>query len=198
VAAGPDREHIVGKRKKPEGLAGWFGQVVAWLVILSVAAMVTVGVLIPRLGGATPYTILTGSMRPQLPPGTLVVVKPASADEIGIGDVITYQLESGKPAVVTHRVVSTSFNGKGEHIFRTQGDANNVADAKPVLEVQIKGKVWYSVPYLGHVNNAITGKERSLTMIIVVSGLLLYSAYMFTGALRDRVDRRRENVGSPS
>ena len=184
------------KRKKPTGLAGWFGQVVAWLVILTVAAMVTVGVLIPRLGGATPYTVLTGSMRPHLPPGTLVVIKPTPADEIGVGDVITYQLESGEPAVVTHRVVATSFNGKGEHIFRTQGDANNVADAKPVLEVQIRGKLWYAVPYLGQVNNAITGKERSLTLIIVVSGLLLYSAFMFTGALRDRTRKTEKAVAA--
>ncbi len=40
------------------------------------------------------------------------------------------------------------------------------------------------MPYLGYVNNAITGKERHITMIIVVSGLLLYAAYMFTSAFR--------------
>ncbi len=189
---------MTGNRKKPGSLFGWFGQVVAWLVILSVAAMVTAGVLIPRLGGATPYTILTGSMRPDMPPGTLAVVKPTSAEDIRAGDVITYQLESGKPAVVTHRVVSVGFNGKSERVFRTQGDANNVADAKPVMGVQVKGKLWYSVPYLGHVNNAITGKERSLTMIIVVSGLLLYASYMFTTALRDRTGRSLETQESSS
>ena len=180
----------MGVRKSSGHLAGWFGQVVAWLVIASVAAVVTVAVLVPRLGGATPYTILTGSMRPDLPPGTLVVVKPAPTDEIGIGTVITYQLNSGEPTVVTHRVVSVGFDGKGKRVFTTQGDANNVADAKAVMPVQVKGKVWYSVPYLGRVNNAITGKERSFTMIVVVSGLLLYATFMFTGALRDRVSRR--------
>ena len=72
---------------------------------------------------------------------------------------------------------------RGKHDFTTQGDANNVADAEQVGPVQIKGKLWYSVPYLGYVNNAITGKERHVTMIIVVSGLLLYAAYMFSGVL---------------
>ncbi len=62
----------------------------------------------PRLGGATPYTVLTSSMEPEYPPGTLVVVRPVPIEEIGIGDVITYQLESGEPTVVTHRVVGLS------------------------------------------------------------------------------------------
>ncbi len=179
----------MGKRKKPDSLAGWLSQVVAWLVILAVALAITVAVLVPRLGGATPYTILTGSMRPNMPPGTLVVIKEAPVEDIGIGTVITYQLNSGEPTVVTHRVVSLGFDGKGKRVFTTQGDANNAPDAKQVLPVQVKGKLWYKVPYLGYVNNAITGKERHITMIIVVSGLLLYAAYMFTSAFRGRGHR---------
>lgn len=172
-----------------KGLVGWIIQVFAWLVILSVAIAVTVAVLIPRISGATPYTILTGSMQPSIPPGTLVVMKPVPVEEIGLGTVVTYQLKSGEPTVVTRRVVSTGMNGKGERVFRTQGDANNAADAKPVRPVQIKGALWYKVPYLGYVNKYITGKERHITMIIVVSGLLLYAAFMFTSAMRDRVKK---------
>ncbi len=167
-------------------VAGWLGQVLAWIVILAVAGVLVVSVLIPRFGGATPYTILTGSMRPQMPPGTLAVIKPVDTDSLGLGTVVTYQLESGEPAVVTHRIVSVGINGRGERVFTTQGDANESPDVKQVLPVQIKGKLWYDVPYLGYVNSAITGKERHITMIIVVSGLLLYSAYMFGSAFRSR------------
>lgn len=177
-------------------VVGWIGQVFAWLVILVVVSVLAVAVLIPRLGGATPYTILTGSMRPDLPPGTLVVVKPIDAEKIGVGSVVTYQLESGKPTVVTHRVVSAGIDGRGEPTFTTQGDANSAPDAKPVMPVQIKGKVWYSVPYLGHVNNEITGKERHMTTVIVVSFLLLYAAYMFTSSLRDRLRISRHRAAS--
>ncbi len=161
----------------------------AWLVILAIAGVVTVAVLVPRLGGATPYTILTGSMRPDMPPGTLAVVKPISVDNIAVGDVVTYQLNSGEPTVVTHRVTAMGTTVKGKLTFTTQGDANDVADAKQVRPVQIKGKLWYSVPYLGYVNNAITGNERRVTMIVVVSGLLLYASYMFAGAFHGRTRR---------
>lgn len=179
-------------------ILGWLGQVLAWLTILGISAILVMAVLVPRIAGATPYTILTGSMRPSMPPGTLVVVRPVPASDVGVGTVITYQLESGKPTVVTHRVVSMGVTGAGKTVFTTQGDANNAADAKPVMPVQIKGKLWYKVPYVGYVNNVITGKERHITMIIVVSGLLMYAAFMFTSSLRDRFrkTRHRKSVGA--
>jgi signal peptidase len=153
--------------------------------------LLTLAVLVPRVGGATPYTILTGSMEPGLPPGTLVVVKPVPADRIGIGSVITYQLDSGRPTVVTHRVVRVGIDGTGDRIFSTQGDANNAPDSEPVLPAQVKGEVWYSVPYLGHVNNAIGGDERSLVVYAVAFGLILYAGVMFASAARGRRSPRR-------
>ena len=84
-------------RAEKHSILGWTGQVLAWFVIAGVLVLLTLAVLVPRVGGATPYTILTGSMEPGLPPGTLVVVKPVPADRIAIGSVITYQLDSGTP-----------------------------------------------------------------------------------------------------
>ena len=178
------------------GILGWIGQVLAWLFILSVTATLVAAVLIPRVAGATPYTILTGSMQPKLPPGTLVVVRPVDADEIGSGTVITYQLESGKATTVTHRVVSQGFNGKGELQFQTQGDANNTPDENWVKPVQIMGERWYAVPYLGYANNMLPGKERQMAVYIVAALLLGYAAFMFTGTIRDRV-RRGNNPAAP-
>lgn len=170
----------------------WVRSIFVWLVILGAIAAITVAVLIPRLGGATPYTVLTGSMQPNYPPGTLVVIKPAEIDDIRVGDVITYQLESGQHAVATHRVVDRRTNLRGETIFITQGDANSIPDAEPVQPVQIRGKLWYSVPYLGYVNNAISGQMRQVVTYGVVTVLVLYAAYMFTGSVRDRANARRE------
>lgn len=170
----------------------WLGQVIAWFVIAAFVAALVATVLIPKVAGATPYTILTSSMEPRFPPGTLMVMKPQPVEEIGVGSVITYQLKSGEPTVVTHRVVGVGINGRGERTFTTQGDANNVADTKSVRPVQIKGELWYHVPYLGYVNKYVTGKERHIAMIIVVTFLFSYAVFMFTGATRDRRRRRRE------
>jgi signal peptidase len=167
-------------------VATWTVRVAAWMVILGIAAVLAAAVVVPRVGGATPYTVLTGSMTPTYPPGSLVVVRPVDPESILTGDAITYQLESGKPAVVTHRVVSQGFDGKGEVVFRTKGDANEDPDPNAVQAVQVKGEVWYSVPYLGYVNNLLTGHQRQLGVYAAAAGLLGYALLSFIGAARDR------------
>lgn len=176
----------------------FLARVAGWVVILSALGVLAVSVVIPRLAGATPYTVLTGSMSPAMPPGTLVVVRPVAPEEIGIGTVVTYQLESGKPTVVTHRVVAQRFDGKGRPAFRTQGDANDVPDAKWVLPAQIRGERWYSVPYVGRASNLLTGEERQMGVYTAAALLIAYALVMLLGAVRDHRSRRgpRTTVGA--
>lgn len=170
--------------------------VVTWAVIVAIGAALVLGVLLPRVGGGTPYTVLTGSMRPAYAPGELVVVRPVDPGSITTGDVITYQLESGDPTVVTHRVVSQGFDGEGLVVLRTKGDANDDPDPDPVREIQVRGEVWYSVPYLGYVNALLTGKERQLGVYAVAAALIGYALLSFAAAARDRRRTRtpRESV----
>lgn len=167
----------------------WAGLVLAWFVMLSVGATLLVALIVPRLAGATPYVIETSSMEPAMPPGTLVVVKSVPVGDIGVGDVVTYQIKSGEPTVVTHRVVTQGIDGTGQPRWRTQGDANGAADANWVLPVQMQGKRWYSIPYLGYVTSFVTDAQRGVLMGLVVLGLIGYAGTMFLGAVRDR---RRE------
>jgi len=158
------------------------------------ALVLLVGVLVialPMLTKSTPYTVLTGSMTPSYPAGTLVIVKPADVKQIRIGDVITYQIESDKPAVVTHRVIQIvePTTPSDSVSFITKGDANSLPDAAPVKPVQVRGVVWYAVPYIGWVNNAINGDARSVIVPIVAGGLFLYAGYMGMSTI---VDRRRK------
>lgn len=179
--------------------SGWLGQVLAWSFVIATAAVLAVTVLVPRLGGATPYTVLTSSMEPGMPPGTLVVVKPVDPDDLAVGTVITYQLESGEAAVVTHRVVAVETAINGEQRFVTQGDANDAPDPEPVLPVQIRGQRWYSVPHLGRVNQLFTGSQRQLAVYGVGSLLLAYAGLMFTSSFRERaVAARRRSEAAPA
>ncbi|AMB60560.1 hypothetical protein AWU67_13970 [Microterricola viridarii] len=147
------------------------GAVLVWIVIVVSLAAITALVLVPRVAGATPYTILTGSMEPDMPPGTIVVVKPQPFDQIRQGDVITYQIESGKPMVVTHRVVGVDVVA-GETRLVTQGDANDAPDALSVREVQVKGVVWYHVPMIGYATNLIDDQTKGIA-VRVLGGLLI-------------------------
>lgn len=178
--------------RKRRGALRWAGRAIAWVVILVASSAIVVAVLIPRIGGATPYTILTSSMEPNLPPGTLVVVKPTPVEEIGVGTVITYQLESGRKAVVTHRVTSVSYGSDGQPLFTTKGDANDAVDDAPVMPVQVKGALWYAVPRLGWASNVLDQDQRSTAVYAVAGGLGLYALSMFAGALRDTTRRRKD------
>ncbi|WP_248581360.1 signal peptidase I [Nocardioides sp. InS609-2] len=163
----------------------WIWRIGCWTVILAVSAAAAAAVLVPRLAGATPYSVLSGSMRPGLSPGTLVVVRPVEPEDIGIGTVITYQPESGR-RFVTHRVVAQGVGPDGDPVFRTQGDANGSPDKEWVRSVQVSGELWYSAPWLGHVSTVLTGRERQVGVTVVAVGLLGYALLMFAAAARDR------------
>jgi signal peptidase len=148
-----------------------------WIVIAVSLAAITALVIVPRIAGASPYTILTGSMKPDMPPGTIVVVKPLPFDEIRQGDVITYQIESGKPMVVTHRVVGISVVD-GETRLVTQGDTNDAPDALPVREVQVRGVVWYHVPMVGFATSLIDDVSKGIAVRILGGLLIAYAVYL--------------------
>ena len=170
----------------------WCGHLLAWAVIFGVLAAVTVAVLVPRVAGATPYTVLTGSMRPGLPPGTLVVVRPVPIRQVAIGDVITYQLTSGEPEVVTHRVVGQGATLGGETVVFTQGDANQVRDTAAVREVQLKGRLLYAVPVLGRLNTQLAHRDQQLATTVAAGALFAYAAWKLLLAGRVRRTEGRQ------
>jgi signal peptidase len=114
------------------------------------------------------------------------VVKPADPEEIGVGTVITYQLKSEQPTVITHRVITQAIDDQGEPVFQTQGDANPVPDRAWVRPVQIRGQEWYAVPYLGYVSNLLTGKERQMGIYLLAALLLGYAIVLLGSGLRER------------
>lgn len=85
-------------------------------------------------------TVLTGSMEPAIPVGSIVITKEQSSYEIE--DIISFQEEG---AIITHRIISID-----RERYITKGDANNVADTEEVQQKQILGKVILMIPLLGY------------------------------------------------
>lgn len=166
------------------------GRVLACVVLLVAGGALLLVVVVPRLAGATPYGVATASMRPALDVGTLVVVRPVDMDEITTGQVVTYQLRSGDPTVVTHRVVGLGTTVDGERTLLTRGDANEVADPEPVRAVQVRGALWYAVPQLGRVMGLGTPEQRRFLTTGVAVLLLGYASWLVAGEVRERRGRR--------
>lgn len=183
--------------KKEGSILRGIAQGISWVLLLFLIVVAMAVIVVPALTKSTPYTILTSSMVPTYPPGTLVIVRPVAIDDIHIGTVVTYQLESGKPELVTHRVVAINQpNMPGaEPTFVTKGDANDVPDAKAVQYLQIRGEVWYSVPYIGWINNVVNGDSRSVLIPIVAGALFIYAGYQ---VISGRMERRRQRLATQS
>ncbi len=168
---------------------GWLrrlGAVTAWTIAVLMGVLIVGLVIVPRLFGAEPFTVLTGSMRPLMPPGTMIIVRPVEFTDLRVGDVITYQLESGQAAVVTHRIVSIDIGDDGPRL-RTQGDANPSADIEPVRAEQVRGEVWYWVPYIGYVTSVGSGDGRANIVRVLGAALIVYAVYaVVMGMVRSR------------
>lgn len=184
---------MTGRRVR-RGLGYYLGLGVSWGVLGLVLGLAAILIFVPAAAGATPYTVLTSSMEPHLPPGTLLVVKPTPVDGIHIGSVVTYQVESGKPEVITHRVVEIRSESNGSRTFILKGDNNDLADPKPVIPEQIRGTLWYSVPLVGYLATALNGQSRTWLVPVAGAALLAYAAVMVVSTVVARSRKRDGRV----
>ena len=169
----------------------FLGTALSAAVLLLVVGLGLALVVIPKATGSTPLTVLTSSMEPGLSPGTVVIVRPVDANALHIGDVVTYQMVSGDAKVVTHRILSIVSNSEGSRSFIVQGDHNSAPDDDPVLAEQIQGRLWYAVPFVGYVNNVITGANRAWIIPVVTVALFGYACFMVAGVMLDRRKTRK-------
>ena len=97
-----------------------------------------------RAQGEQLVTLVSGSMAPIYPTGSVLVLEPTdAAHEVRVGDVITAAVGSGLP--LTHRVVER-VDLPSRTAFRTQGDANNAADDRLVQPAQVLGRIAGPLP----------------------------------------------------
>lgn len=129
-----------------------------------------------RLFGFQVYGVLTGSMVPAYPVGSLIYVREVDPNDLELRDVITYS--SGK-TIVTHRIVEIvrDDNNPYQLKFRTKGDANNDPDAALVGPADIIGKVAFGIPHLGTVANYIQNPPG--LYVTIFAGLALIGLVIF-------------------
>lgn len=110
--------------------------------------------------GYSVFRVVTGSMEPTIEPGALLISQEVPIEQIQVGDIICFRSREanmlGKS--ITHRVIGIYENGT-QLCLETRGDANPVADALPVLQSNLIGKV---IAYTGQ-NNVLADVMSFLT-----------------------------------
>lgn len=164
-------------------------------LILMAAAVVTL-LLLPTVlrttWGLGVTTVLTGSMRPAIDPGDLIVTKTSDAAAIRVGDVIVIDAEG---STVAHRVVETR-PVSGLNRLTTQGDANAQIDTDPVMvssSHQVP-RVIFRVPEVGSPLAFLASADAQRMAVTLLVGANLMALTLF--AMRRRsVDAHDSNEG---
>lgn len=177
---------------EPSMLRGIVRGAMAAIAVL-VIAVGCLAFVVPRFIDAVPLAVLSGSMEPVYSPGDLVISKSVPPEEIAVNDVVTFQPESGNPMLITHRVIAKSLGADGIASFTTQGDANGAAD-EPILPEQVKGKVIYSLPYLGYVTTALDPGAKAVIAALIGAGLVGYAVFMVVSSTAGKVRRTKTHV----
>lgn len=147
------------------------------LVMLFAALPLTV----PKWFGYNIYNVLTSSMEPDLPMGSVVYVKECDPASLQQGEIITFRLSRATGLVETHRVIK---NDTKMQKITTKGDANAQPDITPVQYNRVVGKVVFKIPFLGIVSEKI----QSPAGIGFCLGVFTLAILMWT--LADKMKKR--------
>ena len=161
------------------------------LCIYVVAQVLSCGYV--KIGPYSLFRVVTGSMEPAMPVGTLLVSKAVDMDQVQLRDIVCFRAtvlgQAGE--VVTHRVVGISQMVNGGILLETKGDANVIADIEYVTQNNFVGLVtWYSKSGnpLPDIMSFLTSRGGFLLCIIVpclfIVGMILKSC---VGGIREEL-----------
>ena len=136
--------------------------------------------------GLEPYTVLSPSMEPKYPTGSLIYVKAVDTADLKEKDVITFRMTNG--TIATHRIVEIV-----DQSFRTKGDNNNMVDASLVAKENVVGKTVFCIPLLGYFAQYVQTKAGNIVVICFGVAMILF--VVFVDLLTDDKKVKKESKG---
>ena len=153
------------------------------LIAVSIFVLMTVVMTpagqVPQVMSFSILQVLTGSMEPAIPEGSMLLIRQADPYTLEKGDIISFYSPdpSLDGALNTHRIVGVETSDEGLR-FITKGDANFLEDQQPVNAGDVVGKVIYSSPALGKLvrlvsNPLVFGLAILLPLLAMLIGNLV-------------------------
>ena len=160
-------------------------------LLLIAAVLISVSLLVTSKNNPTGlrnFTVLSGSMEPNIRTGSIVF--DVSKTAYKIGDVITFLRND---IAITHRIVKV-ISTPTENQYVTKGDANNTPDKGFTPQHSVIGKEIFNVPFFGYFAvflKALPG----LVIFMFVPAIILISIELSTIWQEFRKVKRKETVG---
>lgn len=147
-----------------------------------------------HIGGWRAFIVLSPSMEPAIPTGSLVITQLISPKSLKVGDVITFIRPDKTREFITHRIAQISQNGDVA-IITTKGDNNKAPDNWILAGGGVVGKLQYSIPYLGYLLSLTKTKVGIVIFILIPSFIILYlEFYNISTLLKSGRIRKEEHV----
>ncbi len=154
------------------------------------------------LGGFQSFTVLSGSMEPLIPTGSIVYT--FKTDDIKPGDVITFKRENIN---ITHRVIEVvDKDGKNlsnyispvpsnvrpkEIFYRTRGDNNSSVDTNLVAHSSLVGETLVHLPYAGKLFFFLKTFQGFLVLVILPTLIfVLIELWKIKGEIEKSIERK--------
>ena len=139
-------------------------------ILLIVVILACIPLTVPRVMGYQIYSVVTGSMEPEIPVGSMVYVKSIAPKELKEKDVVAFYGGRDTNAIITHRVVDNNLiSGQ----IKTKGDANKTEDMNPVSYKDVIGIVEYTIPKAGALAQSFTSSQGKIAAASVVGAAVL-------------------------
>jgi signal peptidase I len=148
---------------------GWPGAALGVLVVVVLLPLATFLAATWLLGWQL-MSVLTGSMQPTYPVGSLLVIGQIDGSDVEPGMAVVFEDPREPGRLVAHRVVSVADGATLS--FVTQGDANASRDPSPVPARMIRGRVLWSVTHLGTAMEWLQWPRSFLVLVLLPLGLL--------------------------
>lgn len=160
-------------------------------ILVALAVLLAVALVGVRLIGLDVYTVLSGSMEPEIHVGSVIYVKEVDYRELKVGDVLTFMLNEN--TVATHRITEVLVDEEDPTTIRffTKGDANDSGDGSSVHYKNIIGSPVFSIPYLGYVADYIQNPPG--TYVTIAAGAVLLILVFLPDIFGDEKKKEEEN-----
>ena len=169
--------------------------IAAALGLVTIFCAIVVGLVVT---GHHLEEVVTGSMQPTIPIGSLVVTENLPAGQLQVGDIMVFPNPNDTKLTIVHRIVWLSHDQSGDVLVRTKGDYNALPDqwtlkragtAEADRVIEILPGAGTAAGYLQTIGFA--------GLVLLIAGVIVYYGVRKVRQILTEDDLHEEAIGAP-
>lgn len=159
------------------------------VLVLIVILSLLISPILPFKNIIRTYVVVSASMEPKIKTGSLAITSPVNPQKLKVGDIVAFSSPNNSQETILHRLYQIKSTKPLR--FATKGDNNNSIDQWDLVDVGVKGKYVFSIPYLGKLI-ALIRQPLGFVLVICLPALLIIFLEIFKikKTLETEVQRR--------